>query len=355
MDGIKILKKFLPYITGGLSFFLFPSFVFAHEAYVLTREEFHRDFLLPSKNPFAPLVDPSHIQLFLVIIAIVTATRILVILFSLSPVAAFLDKWIRKASEFGLVIVRVAMAAAFLYAGQANVIFGPEIDLDHILFGTLIRFLLFALSTSLFLGVFVELSALVGLVLYFYLATQIGIYVVTYTNVLGELIVLFLFGSRYLSIDRLLFGTKLWIQQLSQYKFFEVPILRVFYGVALLFTAWTIKFAHQPISIAVYNEYHLGNFFHAGGDFIAAGAGLSEVLIGLFMLLGFSMRWTLFISLCFMTLSVWYFRELVWPHFILYGISIALFINAGDRFTFDHYARTFIAYSKKKLFHTKNR
>jgi hypothetical protein len=67
------------------------------------------------------------------------------------------------------------------------------------------------------------------------------------------------------------------------------------------------------------------------------GAGLAEILIGLFVILGFAMRWTIIISLAFITLSILYFQELLWPHFILYGISFSLLINSGDLFTADHW------------------
>ena len=60
-------------------------------------------------------------------------------------------------------------------------------------------------------------------------------------------------------------------------------------------------------------------------------------LIGLFVILGFAMRWTILISLAFITLSILYFQELLWPHFILYGISFSLLINSGDLFTLDHW------------------
>ncbi|MGH7245319.1 MAG: hypothetical protein ACREGI_00105, partial [Candidatus Levyibacteriota bacterium] len=77
---------------------------------------------------------------------------------------------------------------------------------------------------------------------------------------------------------------------------------------------------------------------------------LSEISIGLFILLGFAMRFTVLISLFFITLSLLYFHELIWPHIMLYGISFSLLINSGDVFTIDHYVPFWIQRIWKKIF-----
>lgn len=349
------MGKLVVFFIGIFLSFIVPRTAFAHEAYVLTKQEFSQGLLTFTKNPLAPLIDASHLNLFLIIAAFVIASRIIILLLDSTPLSPFLDKQIRKASEIGPVIIRVAMGLAFFYAAQANVVFGPEISLNNYPESVIIRFTLFVIAIMSFFGFLTQIAAGIGMIIFFYFAAHLGIYIATYTNVLGELLVLLLFGSRFLSIDQFLFKRKLFFVNFEKFRYLETPLVRIFYGIALLFSGITIKFLHQNISIAVYNEYHLGNFFHAGGDFIAAGAGLSEVLIGLFMIIGFSMRWTLAFTLFFMTLSIWYFRELVWPHFILYGITLALFINAGDVLTLDHYLKPLFSRIKKRLLHINNR
>ncbi len=47
------------------------------------------------------------------------------------------------------------------------------------------------------------------------------------------------------------------------------------------------------------------------------------------------MRLTILISLFYITLSLLFFRERVWPHLLLYGISFNLLVQP-ETFTIDH-------------------
>jgi uncharacterized membrane protein YphA (DoxX/SURF4 family) len=169
-------------------------------------------------------------------------------------------------------------------------------------------------------------------------------------NYFGELLVLLLFGSRWLSFDKYFFGKTLWFKKLEKYKDFEIPIVRICYGIALIFAGYTIKFQHQELTVMVYNQYHLKDFFHASAQFIAAGAGLAEIIIGIFIVFGIAMRLTILISLVFITLSLLYFHEMIWPHMMLYGISFSLLINSADRFTVDRYMIPWARNLRKKIF-----
>ncbi|HXS15515.1 MAG TPA: DoxX family membrane protein [Candidatus Saccharimonadales bacterium] len=328
----KILLGFF-----GLVYLLLPQVASAHEAYVLTRQEFDQGLLITAKNPFGPLIDPSHLGLFLFISVCVGLSFLLVLLWSTTSWARVLDKLIKKATLVGPLIIRLAISASFFYAAQSNSVLGPELTLAHLPGGQVVRFLLYLVAIMVFSGFFVELAGFIGLCIFVYMTRFYGLYMLTYLNYLGELLVLFLFGTRFVSFDRYLFGKKLWFQQIEKLRKYETPIIRVLYGLALIYAGWSIKFVHQNLSIEVYNQYHLQDFFRASAGFIAAGAGLSEILIGLFILIGFFMRWTILISLFFITISLLYFHELIWPHLMLYGISFSLLINSGDSLTIDHY------------------
>ncbi len=307
----------------------------AHEAYVLTARQFDAGLQTFAKNPFAPLVDPAHLATFLWTALAVLVSYILVFLWSASKPAEILDRVVRKAKVVGPLIIRAAISASFIYAAMSNAILGPELSLTLVPYGIVIRFLLFLVGFMVLFGVLIEVAALIALALFVYVTFTFGVYMVTYANYFGEIIVLLLFGSRYLSFDRWVLGKDLWVKGLERFKWLETPIVRILYGVALLYAGYTIKFLHQQLTIDVYNEYHLVNFFHATAAYIAAGAGVAEMLIGLFIIIGFAMRWTVIVSLVFITLSILYFRELLWPHLMLYGISFSLLINSGDRWTLD--------------------
>jgi uncharacterized membrane protein YphA (DoxX/SURF4 family) len=316
-------------------FFFVPAFASAHEAYVLTAKQFVAGLATTTLNPFSPLVDPTHLQIFLVTAACVLISYILVFLWSATKPAEIFDRVVRRANIFGPLIIRLAISSSFIYAAMSNAILGPELSLHALALGGVVRFLLFLCGTMIFFGILTEVAALIALVLFVYSSLTFGVYMLTYANYFGEIIVLLLFGSRHWSFDKLFFGTKLLFDKLRKVDWLETPIVRILYGVALMYAGYTIKFTHQILTIEVYNEYHLVDFFHASAAYIAAGAGLAELMIGLFIILGFNLRWTLIISLIFITLSIFYFRELLWPHLMLYGISFSLLINSGDRWTLD--------------------
>lgn len=344
------MKKILRIGIFSLLFSFFATPAFAHEAYVLTQQEFNQGIAITTTNPIAPLLDSSHMGLSAIISICVVIAYTLAILWATTPWSNMLDGIVRKAKVVGPFIIRIAISSSFFYAASANSVLGPELSLAHIPGGAFIRILLFAVSLMVFFGVFVELAALIGLVVFIYMSKSYGLYMITYLNYLGELIVLFLFGSRTFSFDRLLFGKKLWFKKIEKYKELEVPIVRVLYGLALIYAGVDIKFLHQILSVWVYNQYHLQDFFKASAPFIAAGAGVSEILIGLFIVLGFAMRFTILISLFFITISLLYFHELIWPHFMLYGISFSLLINSADTFTIDRYLIPFVKKLRKKIF-----
>lgn len=341
------MRKIFSFLILATSYLLLATNAYAHEAYVLTPQEFQAGLLVNSTNPFNQLSDPKHLPLFLTISLFVGLSFILIILWSTTNWSQILDNIVRKAKVIGPLIIRLAISASFFFAAQINSILGPELPLDHIPYGYVLRLALFAISIMVLFGFLTELAALIGLFAFLYISYFNGLYMITYANYFGELLVLLLFGSRFLSFDSLLFGKNHWDQKFQKFRDLEVPIVRVLYGVALIFAGYTIKFQHQQLSIDVYNQYHLINFFHSSAGFIAAGAGLSEILIGLFILVGFAMRWTILISLAFITLSILYFREMLWPHLMLYGISFSLLINSGDKFTIDHYL---VPWLRKLLF-----
>lgn len=343
-------KKFSTFLVLTASYLLAASPSYAHEAYVLTHQEFTKGLATNSVNPLGPIFDTQHLYLSIIITLGIVLGYLVINFWSTTTPAAKLDKLIKRIGIVGPLIIRIAISASFFYAALANAVLGPELSLVGIPGGEIIRFLLFVIALMVFFGIFVEVAALVGLLIFMYITKFYGVYMITYANYFGELLVLLLFGSRFISFDKYFFGEKLWYRKLEKLRGLETPIVRVLYGIALMYAGWTIKFQHQEISIMVYNQYHLKDFFHASASYIAAGAGVCEIVIGFFILIGFTMRFTILISLFFITLSILYFREMLWPHFMLYGISFSLLINSSDTFTVDRYFIPWARKIRQKLF-----
>lgn len=320
----------------------------AHEAYVLSPQQFNEGLKIYSQNPFAPLLSSQFIKITAIITICVVIVYFLNLIWSTAPLAARLDKFIKRGKVFGPFIIRLAISSSFFFSALTNCVFGPEISLNVLPYGQFVRLILFAISFMFLFGIFTEVAALIGILAFFYAAFHFNFYMITYFNYLGELIVLFLFGLRFFSIDRFLFGSKILFQYLKKYVYLEIPIVRIMYGIALIYAGITIKFLHQNLTVLVYNQYNLQQFFHSSASFISAGAGLSEILIGVLIVLGLGQRLTVIVSLIFITLSLLYFKEMVWPHFMLYGISLSLIINSADEFTLDRKLVPFVRNLIKK-------
>ncbi|MBU6447482.1 DoxX family protein [Patescibacteria group bacterium] len=330
-------KKLLGWFYIALALFgLTPlAMAFAHEAYVLPANEFHAGLKVFSQHPFAPLLDPAHFKLSVIITICVVSAYALNFLWAATKPAAAIDRFLKKASPVGPLIIRLTVGFSFFYSALSAVSFGPELQLSYIHAAHFIQYVEFVIALMFIFGIFTEVAALIGAAIFAYLIFFFHGYMITYTNYFGEFLALIFFGSRFLSFDRLAFGKMPWLRKMEKFKDLEVPLVRILYGVALIYAGYTIKFAHQELTVAVYNQYHLENFFHNSAAFIAAGAGLSELAIGFFILIGLATRLTVITSLVFITLSLSYFHELLWPHFLLYGISISLIINSAGRYSVD--------------------
>ncbi|HVW66745.1 MAG TPA: hypothetical protein VHA78_03345 [Candidatus Peribacteraceae bacterium] len=329
------MKRFLQSLAAAAAA-LIPYSASAHEAYVLTPQQFAEGMAHPGFDAASSLANPHNLQIFLTIAGCVLLLLIINFIFRHSPWGIAVHKWLGNQDRFGPIIVRVAIAGSFFYSALTWAFLGPEISLHTFPMAGLLRILLFVISGTILLGIFTEISAVIALIIFSICAWQQNWYILTYLNYFGEIVALILFGSRKYSIDRLIFGP---LRRFPTFREFESPIVRVCYGIALAYAAINIKFLHPELTVTVVNEYHLTQFhwlFPSDPLLVTFGAALSELVIGIFIILGFEVRLTVLISLFYITMSLLYFREVVWPHFLLYGISLNLIFNK-EKFTIDNF------------------
>ncbi len=101
------------------------------------------------------------------------------------------------------------------------------------------------------------------------------------------------------------------------------------------------------LSLDVVNRYHLTHYFPFDPLFVVLGAALIEVTVALLYMAGLLQRFTTVIFLVFMSLSLIFFKESVWPHYLLIALGIGIFLHQPDKWALDRYLfRTRIA--KKK-------
>jgi uncharacterized membrane protein YphA (DoxX/SURF4 family) len=318
------------------SLFFSTSVAEAHEAYVLDHDFFWDQMSKPfSLHALDAMKDQGDVHTTIVITLSIMLVLLLNFLFRLSRFGKKTTQWFEKMHEYGPLVVRLAISVAFFFSAQSMSFLGPELPLSHMPLPYLLQILLYIASACIAVGFLTEVAAFIALSIFCIGFFEFGAYLVTYLNYLGEILALVLFGTRSWSVDKLLFGP---LKRFEHFRKYETTIVRICYGVALSFAAITVKFLHPELTIEVVNHWNLTQFhwlFPSDPLLVAFGAGLSELAIGLFIVVGFEMRLIVLISLFYITLSLMFFRELVWPHLMLYGISLNLLVQP-EVFTLDH-------------------
>lgn len=317
-----------------LELLTFPGHASAHEVYVLSPNQIQAGLAQRGPNFLPALWSSQNIHLTSIITLCVVTAYGLSLWFRQTQPGRQIVRALERLAPVGLVAVRLAIAISLLYGAATNAFFGPELRLASLSAGPLLRIIEATSGALLLVGLFSEIAALLSLIAVVVLTTHIGGYIVTYLNYIAELLVVLLFGSRVFSLDRRLFGPS---RRWPKFAQWETTIVRIGYGIALIYAAMYIKVIHSALTLDVVNDYHLTRFhwlFPADPHLIVAGGALAETAIGLFILLGLELRLTVIISLFYLTLSLIFFREAVWPHLILYGISINLLV-APERASVD--------------------
>lgn len=311
--------------------------VFAHEAYVLPHNSFWDELTGPfSTHAFDALKNPDNIWLTLVIVLSVLLVLGLNFIFRMSTFGQKVYSFPERFAHLGPHFVRIAIAAAFIFSAFSYSFLGPELHIGLFPYPHIVQVTLFMMGVMIAFGFLTELAALAGLVLFVGSFFIFGSYVFTYLNYFGELLVLLLFGMRVLSVDKYLFGP---LRRFQIFEKYETVIVRVAYGLALIYAAVTVKLLHPDLTISVVETWNLTQFhwlFPSDPLLITFGAGIVEMVIGLFIIFGFEMRLVVLVTLFYITLSLLYFRELVWPHLMLYGVSFSLLVQP-EVLTLDHF------------------
>jgi uncharacterized membrane protein YphA (DoxX/SURF4 family) len=319
------------------SLFIPSGIASAHEAYVLPYNTFWGGMGEPlSFHALDAMKSPANIHLTILIVVSVFLCLGFNFLLRLTKIGEKIHRFPERFSSWGPHAVRISVAIALFLSAYNGVFLGPELHGDLFPYSYILKIILFAISIMIAVGFLTELAALLGMVIYAVSFIVYGPYMLSYLNYFGEFVVLFLFGMRAFSLDTYIFGP---LDRFKNFEKYETVIVRVLYGLALVYAAVTVKLLHPEVTLDVINTWNLTQFhwlFPSDPLLVTFGAGIVESVIGIFIIFGFEMRLTILISLFYITLSLFYFREMVWPHLLLYGISFNLLVQP-EVFTLDHF------------------
>ncbi len=311
-----------------------PAITSAHEPYVLDAKTVAHAVAEASPNPFSAIPDEE--LLFIVWGVIMLVIVGVVLRLSLSPaLQKACDPTLIKLKRYAPLIVRVTLGISLIASGYYGALFGPEISLES-MFGSLSDMAGIALIV---LGLLITFGwrtreAAVGVLLFVvYALIEHRVYMLMYFTYIGALLVVLILGSGSHSLDhRYHYKAKRLPAAHTRYAFL---IMRLSFGLSIVFASFYAKFIHSNLALATVQQYGLAEFLPFTPLFLVLGAFLVEVMIGVFLAIGFEIRFFTFVFIVFLIISMCFFREAVWPHLILFGINMALFTHGYDSFTLE--------------------
>jgi uncharacterized membrane protein YphA (DoxX/SURF4 family) len=300
-----------------------PSVVEGHEVYVLGPDQIQTGIATPPFSPIAVILGSLDQFAFWALAAIIVVVGVFFISIS-RCVEKALDPWLLKVKRYAPLAARVTGGLAFFMCAYHGALFGPELPLVAIFgaYAGAARVLLAVVGLLILAGVWVRAAAVIVAGLFVAGVTHYGWYMLTYTNYAGEIILLAI-GA----------GTLL-----TKYRFL---ILRVAFGISLLYASLFAKFFHNYLALQVAatplagHLHTLAQNFGFEPHFLVVGAGIVEVVIALFFILGIEIRFTSIFLEFWLALSLLYFGEVVWPHLILIGIPIAFLLYGYDQYSLE--------------------
>lgn len=258
---------------------------------------------------------------------------------------------IDAATVFAPDIIRVAFGISLLLSAAHAALYGPELPLHDFAGGGIIQALLWVSGAGLVLGFKSRVWAALMAAVWCYALFTKGAYMLTYANYLGEALAVILLPVQRLSLD-FLFAKKLPAQKQMKYANYSMPVARLLFGFSLLYTAINVKFMDTALSLDVVQHYHLTRYFPFDPLFVVLGAAMIETTVAVLYMMGLLQRFTTVIFLGFMFLSLAFFKESVWPHYLLIALGVGIFLHKPDRWALD--GRLFRAKDVRKSKHASH-
>lgn len=318
------------FCTALFSVMFFALPVHAHEVYVLDPVTIASDIQNPSPNPFAAFWTNKFQFFFWTFIAFVLVTTVFFASITHRLEVTFRSSLVRL-KPYAAPVARITLGLCLIACAWYGGLFGPELPLADFAgkFRPLVDVVLYGSGALIVVGLWTRFAAALALVIFLFSAARYGIYMLTYSNYLGEIIAMLVLGGGIWALD----GKRRKKKATEDLELYAFLALRVLFGLSLIFASVYAKFIHSQLALDVVTKYDLVNYFPFEPLFIVLGAGIIEFLAGVFIIIGFEIRHTALFLLFWITASLLFFQESVWPHLVLVGVLVALFMRGYDRYT----------------------
>ncbi len=331
---MRFFRWCLPVLSSLLAL---PYVASAHEVYVLSHAEVEVGLATQPFDMFAVMQANFGQFAFWGFIAFVIISGIFLISI-IRPMEALFDPFLRRGRKYAPLIARVTVGIAFVAAAYFQASFGPELPLleTYGSYTPIMQGILAVTGVLIIFGLYTRIAAGVALAIYCLSVYLHGKYMLTYTNYLGEIMVLLILGAGHAKIK----GRDIFARFARWLEPYSFAILRILFGVSLLYSAIYAKILHNELALQVAelplgHAYPIVHYLHFEPHFLVLGAAIVEVLIALFFIVGFEIRFTALFIEFWLALSLFYFGESVWPHLILVGIPIAFIFYGYDKYSLE--------------------
>ncbi len=330
-------RKFKVWLVGGLTALGVTAFygysVHAHVQYVIPREALLSYRGSDTNFLFSQLQDPTSLAIILggLVIGVI--------------LVAFLKKSIGFVREISFIreeaesyhdlipwMIRLSLGIALIGAGIGGSLISPVVG------ATALESFLEILAGFLFLSGFLLFPAcIISLALFSLMVGKDPLSFVGTLNVLALLIIFLIKGNPKPGVDAILgFPT---FRGLLKFDSFSPLILRVGTGVCFFSLALYEKLLNPHWSEYVVHLYNLQSIVPVSPAMWVLGAGVTELLLGILLILGFQTRMVAAVSLIVLSLSFFFFKEQVYSHITLFGALSILFVTGAARVSIDAHFR----------------
>lgn len=308
---------------------IFPLTTLAHVGYVIGHDEIPLHSGRDGAFLWSALSDPTNIILMLLTLSL------FVLIYWIAHHNYFIERYLHKViqklesySEFIPWILRLSLGIALIGAGSAHTLISPLLPnmTGFALMQIVLGFMMLA-------GFMLTPVLIFTIVLFLFALTQ-DVYLIGNSEFIFGSLALLVLGNERPGLDDIFLIPNHGLKALKKY----VPlIIRLGLGGAMTYLALYEKLLNPHISELVVSKFNLTGAISVSPEMWVLSAGLIELLVGIFIMIGYHTRLTSAIAFLVITSTFFFFKEDVYSHVTLFGMLSVLFITGGGYLSIDNW------------------
>lgn len=333
------MKRFTTHlrrITATLSFLFVVgvSIAQAHEVYVLDGNE----VAAAKKEPMLDVIGiiSNHPWQFMLWVALACAVLSIVFVTSVNrKLERKLDSFYDVLKAHALSVSQAVLGASLLAGAAYGAIFGIELPFSVAFTGfeSIATIGIALIGAMLVVGIAPRYAAWAVVALFVWFSAQIGIYMLNYAAFFGIAVAIAVYGAGYDAVERAQPKRFFARSTRADAEVLETQFvwIRVSYGLSLAFASLYAKLFYGGLALATVEKYSLTDYLPFEPGFLVLGAMFVEVGLGIAIATGFMSRFATLAALIVLSITMWFFGESLWPHVIVMGGALSIFMYGYDK------------------------